>query len=76
VGAAAGGLVGALLAVPLVAALVVILERAQDRETMVTLEGQGGPSSPSEEEREAMGRVSSSQPQGEVDETVRAAVAE
>jgi predicted PurR-regulated permease PerM len=72
VGAAAGGLVGALLAVPLVAALVVILERAQDRETMVTLEGQGGPSSPSEEKREAMGRVSSSQPHGEVDETLRA----
>ena len=72
VGAAAGGLVGALLAVPLVAALVVILERAQDRETMVTLEGQGGPSSPSEEERETMGRVSSSQPQGEVVETLRA----
>ena len=72
VGAAAGGLVGALLAVPLVAALVVILERAQDRETTVTLEGQGGPPSPSAEEREAMGRVSPSQPQGEVDETVRA----
>jgi predicted PurR-regulated permease PerM len=65
VGAAAGGLIGALLAVPLVAALVVILERAQDRETMVTLEGQGGPSSPSEEEREAMGRVSTSQPLGD-----------
>ena len=63
VGAAAGGLIGALLAVPLVAALVVILERAQDRETMVTLEGQAAPSSPSEDERDVMGRVSSSQRQ-------------
>jgi predicted PurR-regulated permease PerM len=55
VGAAAGGLIGALLAVPLVAAVVVILERAQDRESHVTLEGQGG-SAPSEEERDAMER--------------------
>jgi predicted PurR-regulated permease PerM len=65
VGAAAGGLIGALLAVPLVAAIVVILERAQDRETMVTLEGQGGPASLSEEERESMGRVSAGQPQAD-----------
>jgi predicted PurR-regulated permease PerM len=68
VGAAAGGLIGALLAVPLVAALVVILEHAQDRETMVTLEGQGAPSSPSEEERGVMGRVSSSQRQTDSEE--------
>jgi predicted PurR-regulated permease PerM len=63
VGAAAGGLIGALLAVPLVAALVVILERAQDREKMVTLEGQGAPGSPTDDEREVMGRLSSSRPQ-------------
>ena len=50
VGAAAGGLIGALLAVPLVAAMVVILERAQDRETLVKLES--GSSASSEEEAE------------------------
>ena len=50
VGAAAGGLVGALLAVPLVAAMVVILEHAQDRETLVKLEVAA--SSSSEEETE------------------------
>jgi predicted PurR-regulated permease PerM len=38
-GGAAGGLVGALLAVPLVAALMVILTRAQDRRTPVSLSG-------------------------------------
>lgn len=76
VGAAAGGLVGALLAVPLVAALVVILERAQDRETMVTLESQGGPPSPSAEEREAMGRVSSSQRQTDSGEVLGPPTAE
>ncbi len=63
IGGATGGLVGALLAVPLVAALVVILERAQDREKMVTLEGHGGADAPTEEEREQMGTVSPSQPQ-------------
>jgi predicted PurR-regulated permease PerM len=39
VGAAAGGLVGALLAVPLTAAVLVILTRAQARRTPVTLSG-------------------------------------
>ena len=48
VGAAAGGLIGALLAVPLVAAMVVILEHAQDRQTMVKLES--GASSSSEDD--------------------------
>ena len=62
VGAAAAGLVGALLAVPLVAALVVILERAQARETVVSLEARSGGETPSEEEREEMGRVSPSRP--------------
>jgi predicted PurR-regulated permease PerM len=38
IGAAAGGLAGALLAVPLTAAVVVILERMQARETSVPLE--------------------------------------
>jgi predicted PurR-regulated permease PerM len=62
IGAAAGGLVGALLAVPLVAAVVVILERAQDRETTVTLEGSVGAETPTEGERDDMGEVSSGQP--------------
>ncbi len=63
IGAATGGLVGALLAVPLVAALVVVLERSQDRATMVTLEGTAASETPTEEEREEMGEVSSGQPQ-------------
>lgn len=62
VGAATGGLVGALLAVPLVAAIVVVLERSQDRVTMVTLEGSVGAETPTEEERGDMGEVSSGQP--------------
>jgi predicted PurR-regulated permease PerM len=37
-GAALGGVVGAFLAVPITAAMVVILERAQAREQLVTLE--------------------------------------
>jgi predicted PurR-regulated permease PerM len=39
VGAAAGGLIGALLAVPLTAAVLVVLTRAQARSTPVTLSG-------------------------------------
>lgn len=54
VGAAVGGLIGAVLAVPLVAAMVVILQRAQDRQTFVKLEG-GGSSSVSEAEDEERG---------------------
>ena len=38
-GAALGGIVGAFLAVPFTAALLVILERSQDREQAVALEG-------------------------------------
>jgi predicted PurR-regulated permease PerM len=62
VGAATGGLVGALLAVPFVAALVVIPERAQDREKRVTLEGHGGADALSGEEREQMETVAPSRP--------------
>jgi putative heme transporter len=62
VGASVAGLIGALLAVPLAAAIVVILERAQDRERLVTLEGHGGADAPSSEEREEMGRVAATQP--------------
>jgi predicted PurR-regulated permease PerM len=62
-GAATGGLVGAPLAVPFVAALVVIPERAQDREKMVTLEGRGGADAPSGQERGQMETVAPSQPQ-------------
>lgn len=67
VGAATGGLVGALLAVPLMAAIVVVLERSQDRATMVTLEGSVGVETPTEEEREDMGEVSSGQPRPAVE---------
>lgn len=68
VGAATGGLVGALLAVPVVAAIVVILERSQDRRTMVTLEsGAGAETNPTDEERAAMGEVSSGQPRPAVE---------
>lgn len=51
-GGAVAGLIGALLAVPVAAALVVILERAQARETPVPLEG-GGSTEPDEPEGEA-----------------------
>ena len=40
-GAAVGGIVGAFLAVPVAAALIVVLERAQARETTVGLDGHG-----------------------------------
>jgi predicted PurR-regulated permease PerM len=71
IGAAAGGLVGALLAVPLVAAVVVILERAQDRETTVTLEGSVGAETPTEDERDDMGEVSSGQPRTSLEAPAR-----
>jgi len=51
IGGSVAGLVGALLAVPVAAALVVILERGQAREQSVALDG-GGTSAPSDEERE------------------------
>jgi predicted PurR-regulated permease PerM len=55
VGGAVAGLIGALLAVPIVAAIVVILERAQARETPVPLEGGTAAVNPSEEDRQALG---------------------
>lgn len=58
VGGAVAGLIGALLAVPITAALVVILERAQARDTPVPLEGGASPASPTDEEREALGASS------------------
>jgi predicted PurR-regulated permease PerM len=56
VGGAAGGLVGALLAVPIVAALMVILTRAQDRSTPVTFSGPDT-DAPSDEEEEEEGEA-------------------
>jgi predicted PurR-regulated permease PerM len=47
VGASAGGIVGALLAVPVTAAILVVLTRAQARSTPVTL---SGPDLPSDDE--------------------------
>jgi predicted PurR-regulated permease PerM len=55
VGGAVAGLIGALLAVPIAAAVVVILERAQARETPVPLEGGTTAANPSDEDREALG---------------------
>ncbi len=49
-GAAVGGIVGAFLAVPIAAALIVILERAQARETTVGLDGHS-PATDDEAER-------------------------
>jgi predicted PurR-regulated permease PerM len=45
VGAALGGLVGALIAVPVVAAAEAILERLQDRDTPVSQDAASGPAS-------------------------------
>lgn len=42
VGAALGGIIGAFLAVPLTAGVLVVLERAQDRDQLVQLEATGG----------------------------------
>lgn len=53
-GAALGGVVGAFLAVPFAAALVVILERVQDRDQAIPLDGGSTSSTPSTEERDAM----------------------
>lgn len=58
VGGAVAGLIGALLAVPITAALVVILERAQARETPVPLEGGTTAANPSEKDRQALGASS------------------
>jgi predicted PurR-regulated permease PerM len=51
-GAALGGIVGAFLAVPLTAALVVILERTQDRDQIVPLGGPSSETTPDAAERE------------------------
>jgi len=56
IGGSVAGLVGALLAVPVAAALVVILERGQAREQSVALDG-GGTTAPSDEEREVQTTV-------------------
>ncbi|MEA2623844.1 MAG: hypothetical protein QOH61_2754 [Chloroflexota bacterium] len=53
VGAALGGIVGAFLAVPFTAALVVILERAQDRSQSVTLES-SSEETPDSDERDRL----------------------
>ena len=50
-GAAVGGIVGAFLAVPIAAALIVVLERTQARETTVGLDGQS-PATDDDEEQE------------------------
>ncbi len=55
IGAAVAGIVGAFLALPIAAALVVILERAQARETSVALEGPGSGTHPTDEETDRIG---------------------
>jgi predicted PurR-regulated permease PerM len=52
-GAAIGGILGALLAVPVVAALTVILERLQARESPIPLDPGGSTAPPDEETRTA-----------------------
>ena len=54
IGAAVAGIMGAFLALPIAAALVVILERAQARETSVALEGPGSATQPTDEETERL----------------------
>jgi predicted PurR-regulated permease PerM len=58
VGAAIDGVVGAFLAVPFTAALIVILERGQARHTRVPLEAVSTAETPTEDERQAQERVS------------------
>ncbi|CAN5435047.1 hypothetical protein BH20CHL6_BH20CHL6_17720 [soil metagenome] len=52
----AGSFVGALLAVPLMAAAVVLLERLQARDSPVMLESHGGGENPSQTERAELGK--------------------
>jgi predicted PurR-regulated permease PerM len=54
VGSAVAGLPGALLALPVAAGVVVILERVQERDRPVLLESPTGASAPTEEERQRM----------------------
>jgi predicted PurR-regulated permease PerM len=62
VGATVGGLVGALLAIPLVAAAVVVLERTQARDVAISLEGRSASDAPTSDERDELGRVAAGQP--------------
>jgi predicted PurR-regulated permease PerM len=55
VGFSVGGVLGAIVAVPIVAAFEAVLERLQDREVPVAIEVSGD-SVPSEDERDAMGK--------------------
>jgi predicted PurR-regulated permease PerM len=57
IGAAIAGLVGALLAVPLTAALVVVLERLQARGSRVQLESAGAAETPAQSQAEEIGRT-------------------
>jgi predicted PurR-regulated permease PerM len=59
VGTAVAGITGALLAVPLAAALVVILERTQDRETPVQLEPLSAPEAQQDDADEGMAEAAS-----------------
>ncbi len=54
VGAAVAGIVGAFLALPIAAAVVVILERAQARDDSVALDGSGSGTQPTEAETERL----------------------
>jgi predicted PurR-regulated permease PerM len=54
VGSAVAGIVGAFLALPIAAVIVVILERAQARETSVALEGISSGTQPTEEESDRL----------------------
>jgi len=53
IGGSVAGLIGALLAVPLMAALMVILERSQARERPIALEGGSSSSEPDDQVRDA-----------------------
>lgn len=56
-GVAIGGIIGALLAVPLTAVVVMLLERLQARESPVPLESGGSLHVPTEDEAAALGRT-------------------
>jgi predicted PurR-regulated permease PerM len=62
VGASAGGIIGALLAVPVAAAVLVVLTRAQARGTPVTLSGPDFPSDDEAEEDVVHGSGADSKP--------------
>ena len=56
IGAAAGGIIGALIAVPIAAALEVILGRLQDRESPVVQDPAAIEASPDADDDDAAGR--------------------